>query len=65
MLPGGETPLTQCDSCERMATAEEGIRNLEGDVGVLGKKIDKLNYLIMTGIFMSFLTLVGIVAKSN
>lgn len=55
--------MTQCDSCERMAKAETSIQNLEVDVGVLSKKIDKLLYWILGIMGTSVLTLVAIIAK--
>jgi len=37
-----------CTSCERMATAEAKISNLEGDMVEMGKKLDKLQWWIMS-----------------
>jgi hypothetical protein len=37
-----------CESCERMARAETTIENLEKEAGTLGKKLDRLQYWIMT-----------------
>lgn len=37
-----------CISCERMATAEAKISNLEGDMVEMNKKLDKLQWWIMS-----------------
>jgi hypothetical protein len=47
-LPGGGFILEDCKSCERMAKAETTIENLKKEAGILGKKLDKLQYWIMT-----------------
>jgi hypothetical protein len=40
--------LQDCTSCERMATAEAKISNLEGDLMEMSKKLDKLQWWIMS-----------------
>ena len=40
--------MQDCTSCERMAVAEAKISNMEGDLMELDKKIDKLQWWIMS-----------------
>ena len=47
-LPGGGALTDYCTSCERMATAETKITNLEGDMKEMGKKLDRLQWWIMS-----------------
>ena len=52
--------MLDCQSCERMARAEENIESLERGVVCLEKKLDRLQYWIMTstaGIVVTLLVL--------
>jgi hypothetical protein len=55
--------LTDCKSCERMASAETKIENLEAATGSMEKKVDGLKNWIIGLLGTSVLSLILLVAN--
>jgi hypothetical protein len=55
--------LTDCKSCERMASAETKIENLEAVTGGMDKKVDGLKNWIIGLLGTSVLSLILLVAN--